>query len=789
MKKRLIQFLFIFLQVIVFAGVQTDTVSAEGTDESITDQIDTGLSVSNYWMSYRVAPGSDKTLQIKGVTIDEKYKDSLTYRWKKYSWNNEYDSWDWSSEEEINGIDGTTYTIKNIRDRCLYKALITDSMDNTEEIYFEIKLDSGLKARAKSGTINVKSGGSATLEVIASAYEGVDINYLWYEWIYNDYDDDTLPEAEYREIENANDKIYTVSEINENAYYECEVITAYGDGITIFFDVCVSETPINVICLGDENQFIRDENIELSVELQADSDIENLKTEWRKDEEPVKGQQNGNIYSLQVREAGNYEFWAWCENEDGEITSEASALYCVLDLKNAKEMPEDNKYILDKQEQKLYKIGSSILETEDMYLLIRSEDNNEYDVYITLFDSDLNVIVNDINLWSYEGITGNYRIPISLDTTSTYYMNIKNICFDGQEKFQLDFVSDEIIYECTHPESSRMIARASEPTCSECGYTGAVICNECGECVEYGDVIPMVDHTLINGKETRSATCVESGIMTYVCGECGEIITKTIPTTGKHQYGSGVINKAATTTEKGEKQYTCSVCGNTYTEELPMLKSSEKQEDNSEMINDEDNNTDINQPGTNLYDVNSNATYIINNDNAVGNPTITYAESSNKKAVNVTIPNEIIVDGTKYTVTRIAENAFSKNTKLKKVTVSKNVSYIGKNAFTGCSNLTSVTLKGNNLKTIEDGTFKNCKKLGKFTVSKNVTKIGNNAFSGCKKLSKMTIKSTKLKSIGKNAIKGINKKTIIKVPKKQLTKYKKLFTSKTGYKKTMKIKK
>lgn len=56
-------------------------------------------------------------------------------------------------------------------------------------------------------------------------------------------------------------------------------------------------------------------------------------------------------------------------------------------------------------------------------------------------------------------------------------------------------------------------------------------------------------------------------------------------------------------------------------------------------------------------------------------------------------------------------------------------------------------------------------------------------------LSKITIKSSVLKSVGKNAIKGINKKATIKVPKKKLSKYKKLFNKKTGYKKTMKIKK
>jgi hypothetical protein len=44
-------------------------------------------------------------------------------------------------------------------------------------------------------------------------------------------------------------------------------------------------------------------------------------------------------------------------------------------------------------------------------------------------------------------------------------------------------------------------------------------------------------------------------------------------------------------------------------------------------------------------------------------------------------------------------------------------------------------------------------------------------------------------NVWKREIKGINAKTTIKVPKKQLSAYKKLFNSKVGFKKTMKIKK
>ena len=77
--------------------------------------------------------------------------------------------------------------------------------------------------------------------------------------------------------------------------------------------------------------------------------------------------------------------------------------------------------------------------------------------------------------------------------------------------------------------------------------------------------------------------------------------------------------------------------------------------------------------------------------------------------------------------------------------------------------------------------------MKELTIGKYVKKIVTNAFSGCKKLKVITINSTSLKSVGKNAIKGINKKAQIKVPKKKKKAYKKLFKSKTGFKKTMEV--
>lgn len=134
-----------------------------------------------------------------------------------------------------------------------------------------------------------------------------------------------------------------------------------------------------------------------------------------------------------------------------------------------------------------------------------------------------------------------------------------------------------------------------------------------------------------------------------------------------------------------------------------------------------------------------------------------------KNTSNVTIPEYVYKNGKSYKVTKIADKAFYKNTKLKTVTIPSTVTEIGSKAFYGCSKLT------------------------KITIPKNVQKIGSKAFYGCKKLQKVTIKSTKLKKVGSKAFAGISKKAVIKVPKKKLTAFTKLLKGK--YTKGVKIKK
>ncbi len=116
-----------------------------------------------------------------------------------------------------------------------------------------------------------------------------------------------------------------------------------------------------------------------------------------------------------------------------------------------------------------------------------------------------------------------------------------------------------------------------------------------------------------------------------------------------------------------------------------------------------------------------------------GKETVVFTKSENAKATNVEIPDEITIDGTKFAVTEIKAGAFSKNAKIKKI-----------------------------------------------TIGKNVVKIGSKAFFKCKNLKSIRIKSTFLtkKTVGANAFKGIHPKAKAKVPKKLVNSYKKILKAK-----------
>lgn len=72
------------------------------------------------------------------------------------------------------------------------------------------------------------------------------------------------------------------------------------------------------------------------------------------------------------------------------------------------------------------------------------------------------------------------------------------------------------------------------------------------------------------------------------------------------------------------------------------------------------------------------------------------------------------------------------------------------------------------------------KQVKKNGITFSVTSIEKNAFKGCKKVKTLQIKSLKIKSISKKALTGINKRVVVKVPRKKYWAYR-VMLRKGGY--------
>lgn len=361
----------------------------------------------------------------------------------------------------------------------------------------------------------------------------------------------------------------------------------------------------------------------------------------------------------------------------------------------------------------------------------------------------------------------------------TYHISVDLYSYVKEEEHQHSVVKDA----------------GKEPSCTGNGMTEGSHCGECGQILVKQTVIPALGHQYqyIDNKDgTHTGICkrCKSAFTEKhkdICSLCGATGTKEPAHT--HTWDKGKVVKKATVLATGEKVYTCTSCGAVRKEILPKLP--------------------LPQKGKVFTDQAGKARYrVVRSDAAKG--TVEYLKPVLRTA-KVTIPASVKIDGIVYKVTAVGPYAFKGNSKVRSITVGKNVTVIGKGAFQNCKLLTKVStgsaLKkmgskvfyncprltsvsfGKNLMAVPNSAFEKCKSLKSITIPYKVTAIGKRAFYGCGKLRRINIKSAKLKSVGGNAVKGINKKAVIKVPGSKFRKYKKLFTAKKGFRKTMKIKK
>ncbi len=113
-------------------------------------------------------------------------------------------------------------------------------------------------------------------------------------------------------------------------------------------------------------------------------------------------------------------------------------------------------------------------------------------------------------------------------------------------------------------------------------------------------------------------------------------------------------------------------------------------------------------------------------------------------------------------ITQIYKDAFNGCTGLTSITIPDSVTSISDYAFEGCDGLTSVTI-GNGVTSIGDYAFRGCTGLTRVTIGNGVTSIGYDAFNGCKGLTSIIVdkENTKYHSEGNCLIETATKTLIL----------------------------
>lgn len=127
--------------------------------------------------------------------------------------------------------------------------------------------------------------------------------------------------------------------------------------------------------------------------------------------------------------------------------------------------------------------------------------------------------------------------------------------------------------------------------------------------------------------------------------------------------------------------------------------------------------------------------------------------------VNISLKGKLVISDS---VTSIGKDAFSGCKNLTSVIIPTGVTSIGKSAFYQCFDITDITLP-NTLTNIGDGAFVSCMALTSVTIPNGITEIRNYTFKGCSSLTSIKIPDS-VTSIGGYAFDTCKKLTSIKIP-------------------------
>ena len=117
----------------------------------------------------------------------------------------------------------------------------------------------------------------------------------------------------------------------------------------------------------------------------------------------------------------------------------------------------------------------------------------------------------------------------------------------------------------------------------------------------------------------------------------------------------------------------------------------------------------------------------------------------------VSVAGDGLIAGDDYTVTTIGNSAFTGNTDITSVTLPETITSIGNGAFTGCSNLSTINLP-EGLTEIGNSAFRSCGSLTDIVLPDTLKTIGSYAFQNCVSISGTLNIPASVESIGTAAL-------------------------------------
>lgn len=138
---------------------------------------------------------------------------------------------------------------------------------------------------------------------------------------------------------------------------------------------------------------------------------------------------------------------------------------------------------------------------------------------------------------------------------------------------------------------------------------------------------------------------------------------------------------------------------------------------------------------------------------------VTY-QTSNLYSGNITVPSTIEAEGIMYEVVEIGDYAFSGCGNLTSVSLPSSVSRIGRNAFYECKTLQKVS--GAKINFVGKGAFSGCSSLSSLGSFVNLERIEDSAFKDCVKL--ISVELGSIKELGVSVFDGCSGLAEIKLP-------------------------